>query len=350
MRRRGTGELGTLMIVLVAACAVRANILDMPQGLTSLETIDVGNIANGGELSGAGAGGAGPNRICGAVDYAYSMAKFEITAAQYVEFLNAVAATDSYGLYTTEMWSNDVGCKIDRQGTAGSYSYVVDPQWANRPVNYVTWGDAARFANWMHNGQPIGQQNSLTTEDGSYALNGATTDAELMTVSRQANATWVIPTEDEWYKSAYHENDGDTAHYYDFPTTADAIPGNQVDGGENRATYYDYLGGGETIGDPYYRTLVGAHINSLSPYGTFDMGGNVAEWNEENIYGSGRGLRGGSYDSFGPNDLRSSYRGYRSPTTASETVGFRLAVVPEPSILLLMAIAGLSLSAMRRTT
>ena len=34
---------------------------------------------------------------------------------------------------------------------------------------------------------------------------------------------------------------------------------------------------GLTIGSPYYRTGVGAHENSESPYGTFDQGGNVWE-------------------------------------------------------------------------
>ena len=48
------------------------------------------------------------------------------------------------------------GCKIQRSGSSGSYTYSVAADWANRPVNYVSWGDAARFANWLHNGQPTG--------------------------------------------------------------------------------------------------------------------------------------------------------------------------------------------------
>jgi formylglycine-generating enzyme required for sulfatase activity len=39
--------------------------------------------------------------------------------------------------------------------------------WADRPVNYVSWGDAARFANWLHNGQPSGAQDLTTTEEGA---------------------------------------------------------------------------------------------------------------------------------------------------------------------------------------
>ena len=65
------------------------------------------------------------------------------------------------------------GCKIQRIGTAGSYTYSVAADRANRPVNWVSWGDAARFTNWLHNGQPIGAQGLGTTENGAYYLNGA---------------------------------------------------------------------------------------------------------------------------------------------------------------------------------
>ena len=63
-----------------------------------IEFVPVGNPGNAGELSGLGAGGYGPDRICGAVDYAYNIGKYEVTAGQYCEFLNAVAATDACGL------------------------------------------------------------------------------------------------------------------------------------------------------------------------------------------------------------------------------------------------------------
>jgi hypothetical protein len=41
------------------------------------------------------------------------------------------------------------------------------------PVNRVTWFDAARFANWMSNGQPTGAQTPRTTENGAYDLTRA---------------------------------------------------------------------------------------------------------------------------------------------------------------------------------
>ena len=41
----------------------------------------------------------------GIVSEIYRTSKYEITAGQYTEFLNAVAATDTYSLYNTSMCS-----------------------------------------------------------------------------------------------------------------------------------------------------------------------------------------------------------------------------------------------------
>ncbi len=291
-----------------------------------IEVVPVGNPGNDGELSGEAAGGQGPTRICGAVDYAYNMGKYEVTAGQYTEFLNAVAATDTYGLYNRIMSSSSyLGCMIERTGSSPNYSYSVVPDWADRPVNHVSWGDAARFANWLHNGQPTGTQDLTTTEDGSYYLDGATSAAELLDVIRELDATWVIPSEDEWYKAAYY--DGDSSVYYDYPTSSDSVPSNDLidpDPGNN-ANFYD---SGPTIGDPYYRTVVGDFENSESPYGTFDQGGNMWELNEAILSGSYRGGRGGAFHIYG-SYLLAAYRGDASnPTNEDSYIGFRVAEVP----------------------
>ena len=67
------------------------------------------------------------------------------------------------------------------------YNYTVDADFVNRPVNLVSYWDACRFSNWLNNGQPTGAQGLSTTEDGSYYLNGATTDAHLLAVTRKAS-------------------------------------------------------------------------------------------------------------------------------------------------------------------
>jgi formylglycine-generating enzyme required for sulfatase activity len=298
-----------------------------------IDTVTIGNPGNPGELSGTGAGGHGPDRICGAVDYTYNIGKYEVTTGQYTEFLNAVAKTDTYGLYNTYMAAVvSYGCNIKRTGLSGSYTYTVGngtptdvTNWANRPVNYVSWGDSARFANWLHNGQPTGPQGLTTTEDGAYFLNGATTDAQLLAVNREADWRWAITSEDEWYKAAYHKNDGVTGNYWDYPMGSSAVPNNGNPGGDtgNSANFYDNVD--YTIGSPYWRTNAGFFGLSDSPYGTFDQGGNVWEWNEAILYGSSRGLRGGSFFYYDLGwDLLASLRVSDNPSDEDDQAGFRV--------------------------
>ena len=61
-----------LMVLLLATAAQAVGI----------ETVPVGNLGNTGEWAGGAYGGYAPNRICGAVDYAYDIGKYEITATQ----------------------------------------------------------------------------------------------------------------------------------------------------------------------------------------------------------------------------------------------------------------------------
>jgi formylglycine-generating enzyme required for sulfatase activity len=79
---------------------------------------------------------------------------------------------------------------------------------------------------------------------------------------------------------------------------------------------------------------VGEWENSESPYGTFDQGGNVWEWNEAILDGSDRGARGGCLR-FGASHLRASHRyNHQVPSLENSARGFRVAsseVIPEPA-------------------
>jgi formylglycine-generating enzyme len=310
--------------LMVALAALVGRWPAVAQAMT-IDLLPVGNPGNAGELSGVGAGGSGPDATVGAVAFTYNIGKYEVTAEQYTDFLNAVAATDAFGLYHTSMGGDyTYGCGIQRSGVSGGYAYTVRAGWTDHPVNYVSWGDAARFANWLENGQPTGEQGPSTTEDGSYYLNGATSNSALMSVTRKSGATWVLPTEDEWYKAAYHKNDGVTGNYWDYPTGTDSTPSNVPGDTGNSANFYD---GDYTAGFPYYTTPVGTFGLSESPYGTFDQGGNLREWNETVIAAS-RGWRGGSWY-YGPDELMASARSAREPTAEFSSIGFRVARVPE---------------------
>jgi hypothetical protein len=139
-----------------------------------IQTVSVGNPGNPGENSGESAApypyGYGPDRICGAVDYVYRIGKSEVTAGQYRDFLNAVdpAGANPYGFYNSSMDSDSLGCQITWNGSESDFSGCpsgTEADWVDRPVNYVSWGDAARFASWLHNGQPTGQLTGDPAQD-----------------------------------------------------------------------------------------------------------------------------------------------------------------------------------------
>jgi len=330
-----------------------------------IETVTVGNPGNAGELSGKGAGGRGIDSICGPVDYRYNVGKYEVTAGQYCQFLNVSAAIDTYGLYDERMdtdsglTNSQFGCNIKRSGSPGTYTYSVETDWANRPLNWVSWGDAARFANWLHNGQPTGAQDSTTTEDGAYDLtgthpyynpDGTVNDREglrtaLLAVSRKPDWKWAITSENEWYKAAYYNPA--TGTYYDYPTGSDTAPDNDVidpDPGNNATSWGDDH---YTIGSPYWRTEAGEHENSDSPYGTFDQGGNVWEWNEA-VIGLSRGIRSGTFTDSADNQLASWRGDCDAVAYESDNIGFRVSEVPEPTTLSLLALSGLALIRRRK--
>ena len=329
--------IGRLSVVMLAWGVVAVLMMSVagPTLGVNIDMVQVGNPGNDNDVHGRG---------YGRVPYEYDIGKYEVTAGQYTEFLNAVAAEDTYGLYNTSMWSDHRGCKIQRSGGPGNYTYSVAADWADRPVNFVSWGDSARFCNWLANGQPTGAQGLTNTEDGSYYLDGATSDGALMAVSRKACAVCVIPKESEWYKAAYYDGSNDV--YYDYPTGTDATPSNALidpDPGNNANLYDPNVGGevGYTIGAPYYRTEVGEFDNSGSPYGTFDQGGNLWEWTEGIVSGSQRGLRGGSHGNCASvENLLASDGRSGSPVAETFGIGFRVAAAPEPGTVGLLMIGG----------
>ncbi|MFM8866889.1 MAG: SUMF1/EgtB/PvdO family nonheme iron enzyme, partial [Ilumatobacteraceae bacterium] len=248
--------------------------------------------------------------LYGAVNYQYQIGTYEVTIGQYTAFLNAVAQSDPYSLYNVNMGTDLRIAGISREGESGSFTYTVitpagiTPAGAespgDRPITYVSWLDAARFANWMHNGQ-----GSSSTETGAYTIStGVITAASrtnnvntytlaapsTLTVGDQVCVTGLIgmgfnmtgivtsvsgsqftmantnsdetatgtgsmtgvsatasgdalyrlPTENEWYKAAYYSpllNAG-TGGYYAYAAQSNTAPGNTIGDGANQANYF----------------------------------------------------------------------------------------------------------------
>jgi formylglycine-generating enzyme len=149
------GHISHLKAAALAAFTMAGGVVSAYAQIT-IETVTVGNIGNA------------ANGSYGAVAYEFQIGKYEVTNAQYAAFLNVVAATDTYSLYDTNMGSNAAG-GITRSGSSGSYTYATKSGFETKPVNYVSFWDAARFANWLNNGQ-----GSAGTETGSYTLGSVT--------------------------------------------------------------------------------------------------------------------------------------------------------------------------------
>jgi formylglycine-generating enzyme required for sulfatase activity len=232
----------------------------------------------------------------------------------------------------------------------GPYGNAYGQTGANRPITYVSWFDAARFANWMANGQGSG-----STENGAYDLTtapaGTAPAKNLINPSTGAAPTFYVPTENEWYKAAYYSptlNSG-SGGYYAYATQSDEVPGNVVGSAANQANYnngvYSVTQSSNNDGSLNYLTDVGAFTNSGSFYGTFDQSGNVNQWND--LDGNGGGspeVRGGSWLYSDASYESSSFSSPYAASNESMTVGFRLAspvAVPEPSTCA-MALAGLA--------
>jgi formylglycine-generating enzyme required for sulfatase activity len=278
----------------------------------------------------------------GGVGYAYNIGTYEVTNAQYAEFLNAKAATDPLGLYSESMGFTNYYGGITRAGSSGGYTYSTMPGRENMPVNFVTFYDAVRFANWLNNGQANGN-----TETGPYTLLGGTaTPSNGTTVTRNAGATIFVTSEDEWYKAAYYSPGG---IYFDYPGGSNTqMACNTPTATPNSANCDQYV---------QNLTSVGSYTESPSPYGTYDQGGNVWEWNESvintNRNGS-RGIRGASFFNEPIYIAASSrYDAFPGQFQESGLLGFRLVMipggyVPEPSTGLLVIAGLLGLAGWRR--
>ncbi|MGA2496927.1 MAG: SUMF1/EgtB/PvdO family nonheme iron enzyme [Tepidisphaeraceae bacterium] len=296
----------------------------------------------------------------GSVSYSYAMSTYDVTTAQYCQFLNAVAKADPYGLYCPAMFTATyqgtyyglggnnlpIACGIIQSGTSGNYSYRIatstdstsghafPANCANLPVNWDSWGDAARFANWLQNGQPTAAEGAGTTETGAYTLNGATTTSALFAITRNPGAKYWIPTENEWYKTAYYKGGGTNSGYWYYPTqsTSSNPPSSTLSTtGNNNANFNS---SGLTSPNNWPLTPVGYYAGSPSHYGTFDQGGDLYNFTETAVTQSAdniqeglyvRVIRGGSFHHTIPDELAANYRYGGDPAKYAHGRTFRLA-------------------------
>jgi formylglycine-generating enzyme len=334
----------------------------------------------------------------GSVSHVYSISKYETTIGQYTAFLNAVAKSDPHGLYHADLGQQDSIRGISRAGTEGNYVYYVKNLHsflgggisAYLPVTYVGYFEAARFVNWLHNGQGNGstetgaytiskgeitrasrsggvvtlttaQPHTLSSGDRvmvsasdlsgtfvvsaitdttfSYLLGGAdfaeqdrTGSMTGISATHNSDARYWIPTENEWYKAAYYDlsPQGPADDYWLYPWRSDVLEGRP-------ANFYNgtYTVSGRPNPPLGYTFLTDVRVFSEVPsyYGTVNQAGNVEEWTEGDTFSGGPRPRGGHWQ--GPAEeapaRMSSYSDtFLAPNGRGPLVGFRVATVANP--------------------
>lgn len=299
----------TIMATVFMAVGAQADSFGSGANAFSLDFVNIGNAGNAADSSGYGA-----------VADDYRMGMYEVTIDQFAK-ANAAAG-----------------------GTLGDGDENPYSGGVNRAASRTSWLEAAKFANYLTSGTYNGGAYQFSDVN---TLTGVDRDAAVSTFG----TVYVLPTEDEWYKAAYYKpvNDGSYSLYANGDGTV-AVPGTAPTHGTSSG--WNYYDSGYAVGPPDYIWDVG--FGAEEQNGTFDMNGNVWEWNESAWDGTldnmaeSRVIRGGAFNSH-ENTLRSFFRYNSNPTFEDDSLGFRVAAIPEPSsIAMVGVVSGLGLFIRRK--
>ncbi len=215
----------------------------------------------------------------GRVNHRYRLSRTEITATQWVDFINAY----------DPFWIASGGSRINPGFTGGwmimastlnpnsPAGYVVEAQGANVAIA-VKWRVAAAFCNWLHNGKVNDEWAFQTGAYDTTTFAGNLTDGYTDQATRSPGARFWIPSVDEWVKAAHYDPSryGEDAEGYwlrkggqNEPLT----PGLPENGGQTSA--------GNFLPGPDEKFLpVGIYEDIGAPWGVLDISGGVREWTE----------------------------------------------------------------------
>ncbi len=294
--------------------------------------------------------------IYGAVAYNYKIGKHEVTNGQYTEFLNTVdpTGTNPNEIYDPSMGSDARGGISFNATATNGEKYAIRTNMGDKPVNYVRWHDAARFTNWLNNGQ-----GNATTESGAYTLIGNT---GFSSRNSGPNVTVWLPSENEWYKAAYYDptvGAGGGDNYWAYGTKSDTLPtvatangtGQISNSGLNVANYNS---GADWNGVDGNLTNVGS-ATARSYFGTYDQTGNISEYTDvvlnrfHPIFGFYQERVIKDAESIAdPSVIGASTRRTTYLNDYGWWLGFRVAGVPEPSTLVLTLLSSVGLICRRK--
>ena len=259
-----------------------------------------------------------------------------------IDFVNIgntgnAADTNTYGAVPYEYRASihEISQDDITKATASGMSNVTAGAWTgSQPAANIDWYEAAAFVNFLNTNSAKTAAYDLTFSNGSWSMALWSSEqawtAGGTNLYRNKDAFYFLPSENEWYKSAYYNAAG--TNYFLYPTGSDTAPTPVASGTNAGSAVYD---GVDTV------PAIVDSAGGLSPYGTMGQGGNVSEWNESAYGGTnsspseGRAIRGGYWNT-SEYGLRSSSRLDGYPANEYAGVGFRVASVPEPSTYVLV--------------
>mgnify|MGYP001278515819 CR=1 FL=1 len=264
---------------LAAAVALTAGVAVAQPDPSGIEFVTVGAPGNAPWM------GGGRNNGRGAVDYEFRIGRFEVTTAQWAEFMNAAfdrPANDRIPFVAPPIvW----GAQGTTPTTAGGLAWRVAAGREMIPVGGVDWRTSAIFCNWLHNGKSSERAAFL---DGAYDVStfGYLSDGGgiLDQLTRHEGARFFIPSLDEWIKAAHYDpnrNGAGQGGYWLYSNSSDdpyvyAPPPSAGFNGTANANWNDFRFPGQ---NPYSIPL-GAYADTRSPWGLLDVAGGTSEWTE----------------------------------------------------------------------
>ncbi len=224
---------------------------------------------------------------------------------------------------------------VDKASNLGLTGVWSGPWTGNQPATQVTWYEAAAFVNWLNTSKGHQPAYDLTFDPNSQTWSMSAWDSGQAwqsggeNIFRHKDAVYFLPNEDEWYKAAYHQNDGATGHYWIYATGSDADP-LPVSSGTTPGTAV-FAGAASVPADV-------DNCGGLSPCGTRGQNGNVWEWIESDYRPPNddptntRTVRSAMWSS-DVGSLRSIYRHDWNPTLGYRNdLGFRVARIACPEL------------------
>lgn len=277
----------------------------------------------------------------GSVSYEYRITRLEVSTAQWLEFQNAFAEVPGNPLYQIPptYWGATVARVIPSTGRF-VYRLVDLPNAGQLPVGGMSWRDAARYCNWLHNNKEISlaaiSTGAYDTTTWGRNSDGTISDAP----THMPGAYFWIPTLDEYLKSTHfdpNKNGPGQAGWWRYKNSSDSPAITGLPGiGTTSAGYF-------TSDDSAAGWLIplGSYTTSLSPWGLWDTSGGGAEWTEELFGSRERGYVGSAVSDTGGAAASRDYIGRIGSQTVFSPAftSFRIvSPVPTPSAAMLVVL------------